>query len=75
MTNCEVCNGTGYVNLGRPPKRFICSDCGGRGEVHLWGNVLAREGYHPTITFKKMEEQLLKKAKERKEWRDVFNVN
>ena len=33
MVNCETCNGTGYVNLGRPPKRFICADCDGRGET------------------------------------------
>lgn len=35
MTNCETCNGMGYVNLGRPPKRFICADCDGRGERSL----------------------------------------
>jgi hypothetical protein len=32
MGNC-TCKGTGYVNLGRPPKRFICGDCDGRGET------------------------------------------
>jgi len=43
MVNCETCNGTGYVNLGRPPKRFICGDCDGRGETHLMpkGDYLA----------------------------------
>ncbi len=58
MTNCETCNGTGYVNIGRPPKRFICGNCHGRGTIPAHSYV-----YFPTITFKRMEEQRSKNVK------------
>lgn len=52
MTNCEACNGTGYMIVKH--RRCTCIACDGRGEVSRIKELYV---YVPTITFKKMEEQ------------------
>ncbi len=56
MVNCRTCDGKGFVYLGRPPIRFTCGDCDGRGEISR-----IKGYYDPTVTFKRMEAQKRRK--------------